>query len=62
LDLAPIADRLHRGQPMANAPHLLRGGTKFAKLEQITLRLDDRFRRQMSASEKLMHWVARVIP
>jgi hypothetical protein len=56
LDLNSISARITRGEPLSNASHLLRGGTKF--LDKIVLRYDDRFRGQMSFLETFVFRVA----
>lgn len=51
LDMGPIGERIAHGQPLKGAPHVLRGGSKFVNKDEIVLRQDDRFRREMSFVE-----------
>jgi hypothetical protein len=51
LDLTPISARIASGEPLSSAPHQLRGSNKL--MDNVVIRYDDRFRRQMSYLEAL---------
>jgi hypothetical protein len=58
IDLAPVADAVKQGRPLRPAPHLLRGGQKFAGQSSIKLRLDDRYKRELTWMERCLVQVA----
>lgn len=55
LDLTSIGEQIAAGRPLGGAPHVLRGGSKFVNKEQIVLRHDDRFCREMSVLERSIY-------
>ncbi len=55
LDLTSLGEQIAAGRPLGAAPHVLRGGSKFVNKDQIVLRHDDRFRREMSLLERSIY-------